>query len=268
VSSLIPTLTRAQIAHLKKLFRDKQARQTNGTFIVEGAKSVRDLLRSFSGHVHTVVTTPTYRIREAESDRELRESVSVRHMNCPEPAFASLSDVEAPQGILAVVQRPVWDEGGVVTASPLFGVFGERIQDPLNVGTIIRTAAALGVSALWLTPDSADPFHPKVVRATGGALLSFPIFQVPDVTGLVRAGCAIIAAEAHGPATVPLDSITSIPVRSILAVGNEGNGLSTQLRDVASHLMTIPLGRGIDSLNVAATVAIATYHLMHLPKTS
>jgi TrmH family RNA methyltransferase len=177
-----------------------------------------------------------------------------------------LSDLDAPQGILAVVRKPTWDEGGVLRRPTLLGIFGEQLQDPANVGAIIRTAAALDASALWLTPESADVYNPKVVRATSGVLHALPIFASKDVSGLIRQGCRIFAAEAARDGTVPIDEIHQVPRKLVLAVGNESRGLSAQIRRQATTRFTIPLSRGVESLNVAATVAIATFYFSRLPK--
>lgn len=180
--------------------------------------------------------------------------------------FTTISELEAPQGILAVVRQPSWSEDELFACPTLFGLYGEQLQDPANVGAIIRTAAALNVSALWLTPDSADVYNPKVVRATSGALLSLPIFIAADVTGFVRKDCAIFAAEAGSREAVPMDTIHSVPPRMVLAVGNESRGLSAQTSQLAACRFTIPLSRQVESLNVAATVAIATHYFGGLPK--
>jgi TrmH family RNA methyltransferase len=165
-----------------------------------------------------------------------------------------------------VVRRPSWDEGEVLRRPTVFGIFGEQLQGPANVGAIIRTAAALNASALWLTPESADVYQPKVVRATSGVLLALPIFIAGDVSGLIRQGCRIFAAEVAGVKTVPIDEIHQVPPKLILAVGNESRGLSAQLRKQATTRFTIPLSRDVESLNVAAVVAIATFYLSRLPR--
>jgi TrmH family RNA methyltransferase len=177
-----------------------------------------------------------------------------------------LSDLDAPQGILAVVRQPTWDEGNILRQPTVLGIFGEQLQDPANVGAIIRTAAALNASALWLTPESADVYHPKVVRATSGVLLALPIFAAKDVSGLIRQGCQIFTAEVTEDGTVPIDEIHQVPRKLVLAVGNESRGLSAQIRRQATTRFTIPLSRDVESLNVAATVAIATFYFSRLPK--
>ncbi|HEY6085899.1 MAG TPA: RNA methyltransferase [Nitrospira sp.] len=262
----IPPLTRAQLAHVRSLLQDKRARQADGAFVVEGAKAVRDLLALHSRLVLSLVTTPEYRRSENPADRRLRESVTCPIRSCSESSFASLSDVESPQGILAIVRQPLWKEEAIFAQSSMFGIYGERIQDPLNVGTMIRTAAALNVTALWLTADSADQYHPKTVRATGGALIMLPVFSVRDVDEFVRRGCSVYTAEAGSPEAMTLDTIRQVPQRLVLAVGNEGQGLSSSTRKQAACRFTIPLSRRMESLNVASTVAIAAYYLGSLPK--
>jgi len=268
VSSIIPPLTRAQTAHIRELIRDKRAREADGTFVIEGAKAVRDLLAHHPSLVRSLVTTPGYRDREQPRDRRLRLAAACPSATCSESLFAGLSNLDTTQGILAIAGRPEWDEAEVLDRPALFGIYGEGIQDPLNVGTIIRTAAALGVDALWLTPDSADRFHPKVVRATSGGLLCLPVFVTESVVVLTRRGCCLFAAEVGGPDVVDLEKIEHVPPRLILAVGSEGQGLSAHTKTLAIRRVTIPLNRGMESLNVASTVAIAAHVLRRLPKQS
>ena len=235
--------------------------------MVEGARAVCDLLTRYPEHIFTIVTAQGYLPKEAEDDRLVRRSAaSTRQYSCSDIQFSKLSDLDAPQGILAVVRQPAWDEEDVFRQPTVFGILGEKLQDPTNVGAIIRTAAALNVSALWLTPESADVYHPKAVRATSGALLALPIFIARDVSELIRQGCQIFAAEATGNGTVSIDESRQVPRRLILAVGNESRGLSAQLGHQATTRFTSPLSRGVESLNVAATVAIAAFHLSRLPK--
>ncbi len=223
-------------------------------------------MRTSAHLIRMVVTTPEFRAKESAPDRTLRESLSSASYGCTSTAFSRLSDVETPQGILAVLSHPVWSEQAVFAEPILLGVFCEQVRDPVNVGTIIRTAAALGASALWLTADSADQFSPKVVRGTAGAILSLPIFRMDDATGLVREGCSIYAADASDAGTVEIGSIASVPPRLILAFGNEGRGLSLRTREAAACRFRIPLRRGVESLNVASATAIAIHHIARLPK--
>ena len=262
----LPLLTRSQGAHIRELLLDRRVRAQAGAFVVEGAHAVRDLLARYPNQILTVVTSHGYLLKEGQGDRLVRLAVSTPQYSCPDFQFSKLSDVDEPQGILALVRQPTWNEGTILSQRTLLGIFGEQLQDPANVGAIIRTAAGLNVSALWLTPDSADVYHPKVVRATSGVLLALPIFFIKDVSGLIQQGCQIFTAEVAGEGTVPIDEIRQVPRKCVFAVGNESRGLTSQIRTHATTRFTIPLSRNVESLNVAATVAIVTFYLGRLPQ--
>lgn len=266
MAASLPLLTRSQGAHIRELFLDRRVRAQDGAFVVEGAHAVRDLLTRYPEQILTIVTAHGYLPKEGQGDRLVRLASSTQQYSCTDLQFSKLSDLDAPQGILAVVRQPTWDEGEVLRQPTLLGIFGEQLQDPANVGAIVRTAAALNASALWLTPESADVYNPKVVRATSGVLLALPIFASKDVSRLIRQGCRIFAAEVTGDGTVPIDEIHQVPQKLVLAVGNESRGLSAQIRSQATIRFTIPLSRAAESLNVAATVAIATFYFSRLPK--
>ena len=262
----LPLLTRAQGSYIRELLQERRVRAAEGAFVVEGAHAVRDLLIRYPEQVRTIVTTPRYLLKEGWRDGFARFPASVQQYSCPDFQFSKLSDLEAPQGILAVVRQPIWDETAILRQPTVLGVFGEQLQDPVNVGAIIRTAAALNVCALWLTPESADIYHPKVVRSTSGTLLALPIFFTKNVAGLIQHGCQIFTAEVVGEETVSIDEIHQAPRKLVLAVGNESRGLSAQIRAQATTRFTIPLSRDVESLNVAATVAIATFYFSRIAK--
>ena len=266
MAASLPFLTRSQGAHIRVLLLDRHVRTQEGSFVVEGAHAVRDLLTRYPEEILTIVTAHGYLPKERQGDRLVRPASSTQQYSCSDLQFSKLSDLEAPQGILAVVRQPTWDEENVLKQPAVLGIFGEQLQDPANVGAIIRTAAALNVSALWLTPESADVYQPKVVRATSGVLLALPIFTARNVSGLIRQGCQIFAAEVTGDGTVSIDEIHQVSRKLVLAVGNESRGLSAQLLRQATIRFTIPLSRNVESLNVAATVAIATFYFSRLPK--
>jgi TrmH family RNA methyltransferase len=257
-------LTRAQSARIRELLRDKRARNTEGAFIIEGAKSVYDALLHHPTSVQSVVVAIDYQRQENHRHRGLRKSRNIPSFYCPSRTFSTFSTLETPQGILAVVRQPRWSEETLLRQSRLFGLYGEQLQDPANVGTIIRTAAALNIDALWLTPESADIYNPKVVRASAGAVLSLPIFVAEDVVRLTRKGIVVFAAEATERNAVKMETIRTIPKRLMLAVGNESRGLSALTSEQAACRFTIPLSRHIESLNVAATAAIALHYFSQI----
>ena len=261
MSSPATLLTRAQTARIRQLLRDKQARTTEGAFIIEGAKPVYDALLHYPASVESLVLSEDHERRESTNQRDLRTSLRISSFRCPDRIFSALSTLDSPQGILAVVRKPQWNEDIVLKEPKLFAMYGEHLQDPTNVGAIIRTAAALNVDALWLTPESADVYNPKVVRASAGTVLSLPIFVTPDAGRLTSRGVDLFAAIAGGSGSVGMETIRSLPPRLLVGVGNESRGLSAQTMKQAACLFTIPLGRHVESLNVAATAAIALHYL-------
>lgn len=256
----LQTLTRAQGSLIRQLLREKTVRAKEGAFVVEGATHCLDLISHHPQAVRSLLVSPSYLRLETETDRAIRSELLTRQFLCSDLVFRQLTDVETPQGILTVVQQPQWDEGHVLGRSKVLGIYGDRLRDPANVGAIIRTAAALNLSGVWLTNDSADHFSPKVVRSTAGTLLNLPIFRTPDFQSVTSSGCEIYSAVLSAADKVPIRAIQTIPKRLMIAVGNEGVGLSSEIMKVSRLRFFIPLAEGVESLNVAATVAISAFY--------
>ncbi|MFO0701094.1 MAG: RNA methyltransferase [Nitrospira sp.] len=258
-------LSRAQGSLIRQLLREKKVRSSESAFVVEGVKPCHDLIFRHPQAIQSLLVSPRYLRAETSADRVRRLTLGARQYVCSDPAFEKLTDVEMSQGILAIVQQPQWDEAQVLGQSRILGVYGDRLQDPANVGAIIRTAAALNLSAVWLSADSADHFSPKVVRATTGTLLSMPIFRVSDLRTISTYNCEIYAAVLSAADRVAIRSIEAIPSRLVMAVGNEGAGLSQEILSASTIKFSIPLAEGVESLNVAATVAISAFYFSGLP---
>lgn len=258
-------LSRAQSSLIRQLLREKQVRSREGVFVVEGAKPCHDLISQHPQAIQSLLVSPRYLHAETSVDRSRRFNLEARQFVCSDPAFEKLTDVEMSQGILAVVRQPQWDQAQVLGQSRVLGVYGDRLQDPANVGAIIRTAAALNLSAVWLSHDSADHFSPKVVRATAGTLLALPIFRTTDLRTVTLSECRIYSAVLSSTDRVPIREIRTVPSRLLVAVGNEGAGLSSEIMKASQIRFSIPLAEGVESLNVAATVAISAFYFSGLP---
>lgn len=265
MSALLRPLTRAHGSLVRHLLHDKKSRLSEGAFVIEGAHACRDLIRSFPGKILDLIISTRYLQQEDPDAYAARNALRVTQYSCPDDAFKKLSDVDMPQGILAIVRLPAWNESDVLACERVLGVYGERLQDPTNVGTIIRTAAGLGLSGVWLSSDSVDCFHPKVVRGTAGAILALPVFQGVALSMLSASGCELYAAVVPSSEACDLRAITARAPRSIIAVGNESQGLSAASIAASSRTYSISLERGIDSLNVAVTSAISSYYFSGLP---
>ena len=161
--------------------------------------------------------------------------------------FDSLADTRSPQNLLALFERPTFSLASVLGPRASVVVALDGVQDPGNVGTIVRLAAAFDCAGVLLLPGSADAYSPKAVRASAGAVLTVPIANA-TAADLIRSGLSMFAADAGGsPAQLPADAI--------IVFGNEGRGVSDAIRERAT-LISIPMSSRVESLNVAASAAI------------
>lgn len=263
-----PALTRALSSLIRQLIQDKKTRSRENAFVVEGPKSCLDLIQRYPLSIRSLILSPRYLYGETEADRKIRTTLLARQFVCPDAAFEKLTDVEMPQGILAIVRQPRWDDSQIFKQSRVLGIYGDRLQDPANVGAIIRTAAALNLSGVWLSADSADHLSPKVVRAAAGTILALPIFQTRDIHGFSAHGCELYSALPPSAQAVPIRSILEVPSRLVIAIGNEGVGLSPDIVKASQVTFSIPLVKGVESLNAAATAAISAFYLGGLPLAS
>ena len=263
----IAELPTSKASLIRDLLKEKKTRDAEQAFIIEGYKSIDDLITRGTAALLALVVTQRW-LEQREADlRRWSDQQQVSVYRCREQIFDRLSDVQTSQGILAIAQKPKWDAAAVFARKRLFGMFGEGLQDPANVGAIVRTAAALGLDALWLSSDSADVYAPKVVRATAGALLALPIFILHEGPALfAQRRCELLAAETPGATSVPIAQLAALPERAILALGNESRGLSTATRQLAKIRFHIPVSPLVESLNVAASAAIAAFYLSALPR--
>lgn len=160
--------------------------------------------------------------------------------------FDALAETKTSQGVIALFERP--KSADVFARLDSIVIALDAVQDPGNVGTIIRIAAAFDASGVALLPGCADPLSPKAVRASAGAVLSVPVAQITS-SQLLGCGLPLFAADSGGPSADP-------PARgAVLILGNEGAGVSSDLLEVSTRISIATSGR-VESLNVATAAAI------------
>ena len=259
-----PPLSASKAAWIRELVRERKVRESERAFVMEGEKAIRELLQRRASDLLAVVITQAALERPDARWEDLLDGQALPVYFAREMVFAKLSDVVNSAGILAVVRRPRWDEEKIMGRATLLGIYGESIQDPTNVGTIVRTAFGFGLDAVWLSPDSADPFNPKVVRAAAGAVLDLPIFAARQAVVFSQKQCTLLAAVRPGPDSTPIQDLTTRPPRMVLAFGNESRGLSQATLKQADARFHIPIASSLDSLNVASSAAIAAFYFQSL----
>jgi TrmH family RNA methyltransferase len=229
-------------------------------FVVEGVRSVEELLRS-PLVVRGVLTAP--QLADAPRGQTLLDSLetsAVEHATVNESEFRSAAETESPQGVLAIAEIPQRSLESLAGVSPLRLLVLDAVQDPGNVGTIVRSAAALGADATVALPGTVDLWNAKVVRSAMGAHFHSMAFHTTAdalFAFLEKDSVPLWVAEAGGAA---VESVQP-PDRLALAVGNEGSGLSSSVRERSAAAISVPIARGVESLNVAVATAILLYQL-------
>jgi TrmH family RNA methyltransferase len=174
--------------------------------------------------------------------------------------FRELAATDTPQGVLAVVEPPAWTLADLTPGRGAPVLVLDAVQDPGNVGTMLRTAFALGAAGTVLLKGSAEVGNPKVVRGAMGATFRLPIVaaDVDEFCAWVRRErLPVWVAAAEGTA---LERAT-VPERLVLVVGNEGAGVRPAIRELAQQHIAIPLARGAESLNAAVAAGILLHEI-------
>ena len=162
--------------------------------------------------------------------------------------FDRLTETKTPQDVIGLFERPRASSSDILARRETVAVALDGVQDPGNVGTIVRLAAAFDAAGVLLLPGCADPFGPKAIRASVGAILSVPVANL-TARELLSAGVPLLAAAATGAASDP-------PARdAVLVFGNEGAGVSEEILRAATPI-AIPMSSRVESLNVAYSAAI------------
>jgi len=245
---------------LARDLRRRRARERQQLFVAEGVRAVEELLAS-PLLVRGLLVAP--KLADAPRgavllDAARRRGVDVTDVD--EREFASAAETDSPQGVLAIGEIPTrrLEDTELPARARLVALDG--VQDPGNVGTILRTAAALGASAVLAMPGTVDLWNAKVVRSAMGALFHSPAFITtwPEFdTFRARHAVALWGADAGG---TPLERLQP-PDRLALLVGNEGAGLSSDGRARVDQSVSIPIGSDVESLNVAVATGIILYQL-------
>ena len=251
----IASLQNPLVKQIRKLHQAKQRHQQQ-LCLLEGTHLLQEACRADRSLV-TVCCTSDWRAAHCELWEQLCQRSQRAELVSPE-VLKSMATTVQPDGAIATLQRQANEAQFCPPVDLALGL--ETIQDPGNLGTIVRSAAAAGASGLWLSADSVDFDHPKVLRASAGQWFRLSMSTRDDLSALVRQ-CQ--AAGMQAVATVPTAKQTfwQIDLRSptLILLGNEGAGLSPELVALANERVTIPLQPGVESLNVAIAAALILY---------
>lgn len=246
----------------------RKARERHRQFVAEGIRAVEELLASPLRITGVVSCDDLERTERGLALRHALEARGVTIARVSEREFVSAADTEHPQGVLAIAEQPelTVESIGAPPSEARYLVL-DGIQDPGNVGTLLRTAAALGVTATFALPGTADLWNAKVVRGAMGAHFRHPALSIdPDALESFL-GTHHIPLWGTAMDGASLDTVVA-PPRLALAMGNEGAGLSERVRASATATISLPMAPGVESLNVAVAAGIALFALRPVPSPS
>lgn len=237
------------ISHIRRLSADRAFRRDAGEFLGDGLKLLEEAVR-WNAPLTAVVTTPGVSPPPVEG---------VRKIEVPEDVMASISPAKTPQGALFLAKLP--------EIRPPERLAGDRwlildgLQDPGNVGTIWRTADALGADGLVLVNRCADPWSPKTVRATMGACFRLPVYETEaaELPGLLERSRLSLYAAALREDTADIKTVRLS--RCAVVIGSEGRGVSPELLRLSEGTVKIPMRARCESLNAAAAAAIVLWEM-------
>lgn len=251
---MITSSQNPKIKLIRALAGRPRERRENGAFLAEGVRLVEEAF-SAGWDFRFVLYTDGLSPRGVDLLQSLTaKGVDVEHVG--EDLFQSMTETETPQGILAALAL---NPPGTLQppAKPDFVLIPDQIRDPGNLGTLLRTAAAAGVQAVFIPPETTDPFAPKVVRAGMGAHFRLPILSLSwDQLQVQVEGMSVYLSDAEGEKSCWEVDFTH---PTALVIGGEADGASVEVRQLAAEMIRIPMPGHMESLNAGVAGAVLMY---------
>ena len=248
---MITSTSNPVVRQVAALQAKAKARQESGLFVVEGPKLIKEL-----------PVSQRIRVFAAESYLKNQENenfaAQVGAEPIPDIVFRRMSDTKTPQGILAVAAQRTYQLEELLGGGPVLIL--ENLQDPGNLGTILRTGEAAGAGGILADPTTVDLYNPKVVRSTMGAVFRVPYRVAPDlgeaIKTLQQRGFRVFAAHLAGQKAYDQEDYRQ---PTAFLIGNEGNGLTEPVAALADTYIRIPMEGQVESLNAGVAASILLY---------
>lgn len=243
------------VKHIKKL-SDKKYRDQNNCYIVEGIKLVEEAIKEEAQIEKIIICEES--TKKSEISKSLMYEIAKHDcIYVTEKIFKSLTQVMNPQGILAVIKKN--QERSLIKYDEDIIVALDDIQDPGNLGTILRTVDSVGLKQLIVSKGTADVYNPKVVRSSMGAIFRVEVIEVEDLKETIK----MIKRNNYDLLVTSLQTNSSIYEinynKKVIVIGNEANGVSKEIQDMADLKAKIPMLGTTESLNVSVATGIILY---------
>lgn len=248
---MITSTNNSQVKYLVNLQKKSKFRKEEKRFVIEG---IRMFSETPPDRIIKVYSTEKFYGEHTELFRKTEYELVTDNV------FVQISDTKTPQGVLAVVSMKEYSLSDVIDSEDAFIIACEDIQDPGNLGTIIRAGEGAGVTGIILSKNTVDVYNPKVIRSTMGSVYRVPVAAAEDFCDAVKCmkNRGITVAAAHLKGNIAYDK-ADYGNRCAFLIGNEGNGLSDAAAAAADILVKIPMKGEVESLNAAAAATILMY---------
>ena len=251
---MITSTSNKQVKNLISLTKKAKERNKQGVFIVEGRKMFEEAPKEWVLFLYVSET-----FLQSDDNQALLQGYEYEILS--DAVFRAVSDTQTPQGILCVVKMPQWRVEDIDLSKGAV-LFLESIQDPGNLGTMLRTGEGAGIQAVIANKTTVDLFNPKTIRSTMGSIYRVPFIVSEDFQETIlefqRKGMRIYAAHLKG--TMNYDEANYNCSCGFL-IGNEGNGLSEEIAGLADTYIRIPMEGKVESLNAAIAATILMYEV-------
>ncbi len=243
------------IKHIKKL-KDKKYRDINKEFIIEGIRLIKEAIEE-KAEIKQIVICDNCLNSDVIPKELMYEIAKYECIYVTEKIFSTISDVSTPQGILAIIGRNTTE--AQIDYSQDIIVALDDIQDPGNLGTILRTVDSIGLNQILVSKGTADSYNPKVVRSTMGAIFRVKIIECEDLEKTLKE----VKEHKYELLITSLQTKNSIYDvdynKKIIVIGNEGNGVSKSIQDISDIKIKIPMFGKTESLNASVATGIVLY---------
>lgn len=252
---MITSTSNSQVKQVVALTKKAKARRESGLFLVEGEKMFSELPRE---RLDRVYVSESFLRQQGEGAEALL--AGSRHEIVTDEVMRVMSDTQTPQGILALCRQFSYSLSDILGKEQMHLAILETIQDPGNLGTILRAGEGAGVTGIIMNRTTADIYNPKVIRSTMGSIYRVPFFYTDDLEETIKqvkeAGVRLFAAHLKGERSYDEEDYTG---NTGFLIGNEANGLSSETADAADCYIKIPMLGQVESLNAAVAASILMY---------
>ena len=250
---MINSVSNKQVRRAVQLAGKAKARREEGLFVAEGLRMCRECAPD---QVEILYVTEEF----ASGEENRRWLSSYRYETVSEAVMKAMADTKTPQGVLGLVRQPVWSLSDILGRERPMILVLETIQDPGNLGTLLRAGEGAGITGLVMNREPADIFNPKVIRSTMGSLFRIPFLYAENLGETVRFlkknHVKILAAHLEGAVVYDEEDCTGALG---FLIGNEGNGLSEEIGALADARIKIPMAGQVESLNAAVAASVLMF---------